>query len=148
MKYLMFFIFLAGILSCQNTQAVEELEKVKSELNAANEKIESLKAQIEPEGELVHLVFLKVKEEVEMTKLISELKSLAAIEGLKDFELGPFQNLDDSRALSEYDLLMEMSFDNEAAYQKYQADPIHLALKEKLKSMLAGPPATYDYRKR
>ncbi len=130
-----------------NTLVQEELTKVKTELATAKQNIESLKSQIEPEGELVHIVFFDLKADANADALTAEIKKLEGIEVVKDLQVGPFENLGDQRALSDYDMMMEMSFDNKSDYRTYQAHPIHLALKESAKAFLAAPPATYDYIK-
>ena len=73
---------------------------------------------------------------------------MEAIKEVMDFEVGPFENLGDSRALSNYSILMQMSFATIAAYKRYQEHPLHSALKENTSPFLAGPPATYDFRKK
>ena len=147
MKYAFFFGLLT-CLSCTNTSVQQELKIVKQELATAQEKINNLEAQIEPEGELVHLVLFKVKSDADQTVLVSEVKKLETIEEVMDLEIGPFEDLGDERALSDYSMLMQMSFANKATYETYQKHPIHLALKEKLGQFMAGPPATYDYMKK
>lgn len=147
MKYVLI-ICLLTCLSCTNTSVQQELKIVKQELATAQEKINNLEAQIEPEGELVHLVLFKVKSDADQTVLVSEVKKLETIEEVMDLEIGPFEDLGDERALSDYSMLMQMSFANKATYETYQKHPIHLALKEKLGQFMAGPPATYDYVKK
>lgn len=144
--------FLLGSLliffACSDAKIKEELVAVKQQLATANEKISQLETQLEPEGELVHLVFFKVKPNAGQAALVTEVKKLEGIEEVMDFEIGPFENLGDDRALAEYSMLMQMSFANKAAYENYQKHPIHLSLKENLGSFLVGPPATYDFMKK
>ena len=147
MKYLLFFPILI-FASCSDSAIKKELSKAKNELDAAKKTIENLKAQIEPEGNLVHVVFLKVKPNADQSALIAEIKKLKNIDEVMDLEFGPFENLGDARALSEYSMMMQMSFADSAAYQNYQKHPIHLALRENTKQFLAGPPATYDFIKK
>lgn len=146
-SYFIFLTFTLGMFSCSDTAVQKELKQTKEDLNKALAKIEQLKTHIEPEGHLVHLVFFKLKIGVKQTVLFQEIKKLEAIEVLKDLELGPFLYTGDDRALEEYDVLMEMSFDHLADYQTYQKHPIHLELKKALQPLLAGPPATFDYLK-
>ncbi len=148
MKYNLILFVLLIFIACSDTALKEELATTKADLKTAQNTIETLKTQIEPEGELVHLVLFRLKPGADQAKLVAEVKKMEAIEGLMDLQIGPFKELGDKRAMSEYSMLMEMSFENEAAYQKYQADPLHLALKENIKSLMAGPPATYDYIKK
>lgn len=79
--------------------------------------------------------------------MIEEIKKLEAIEQVHEMQVGQFKDLGDQRALSDYELFLQMSFTDEAAYQTYQKHPIHLTLKEKAGAYLAGPPVTYDYIK-
>ncbi len=136
------------LFACTDTKVQEELGAVKQQLATANEKISQLETQLEPEGELVHLVFLKVKPDADQAALVAEVKKLEGIKEVMDLEIGPFENLGDDRALVEYSMLMQMSFDNKAAYETYQKHPIHLTLKENLGSFVTGPPATYDFMKK
>ena len=135
------------LTACSNNTLQEEVATLKNTLQTAQEKITTLESQIEPEGELVHLVFFKVKPDVEQAAIVVEVKKLEAISEVMDLEIGPFEDLGDARALSEYTMLMQMSFSNKAAYERYQKHPIHLTLKENLGAYLAGPPATYDFMK-
>lgn len=147
MKYL-YLLGLLFIFGCTNTQVQEELNSSKQNLETANEKIKQLEGQIEPEGELVHLVFFKVKQDANQAALVAEVKKLEGIKEVMDLEIGPFEDLGDPRALSDYTMLMQMSFANKAAYERYQKHPIHLALKGNTGAFMAGPPATYDFMKR
>lgn len=148
MRYISFLLGLGLFLSCSNSDAHKELQNLRVELAAAKSSITDLKAQIEPEGALVHMVFFKIKPAVDINVLMVEFEKLNAIEVVKDLQAGPFEEVGDARALSDYAMMMEMSFDNIDAYKKYQEHPIHLALKEKIKPLMAGPPATYDYIKK
>jgi len=135
-------------VACVDTKVQDELIAVKKQLAVANEKISQIETQLEPEGELVHLVFLKIKPDADQAALVAEAKKLEGIKEIMDLEIGSFENLGDDRALAEYSMLMQMSFDNKAAYETYQKHPIHLTLKENLGSFLVGPPATYDFMKK
>ncbi len=94
---------------------------------------------------LVHQVFFKLKKGTDIKGLITEIKKLNNIPVLKHLEIGTFADLKDPRALSDYGLMMQMRFANEIDFQTYQTHPIHIALKEKGKAYLGGPPVTYDY---
>lgn len=148
MKNLIFFIFLSSFAGCSDSVGQEELQNLKDELAIAKTTIETLKSQIELEGQFVHVVFFKLKKEADPDALISEIKKLEAIKEVKDLEVGTFEDVGDVRALSDYNIMMEMSFDDIEGYKIYQAHPIHLALKESAKMMLAAPPATFDFMKK
>jgi len=148
MKYLIILnLFLFGLSSCSDSALQKELTSVQQELEASTPSVKKLQDQIEEEGELVHVVLFKLKSAADQGFLIKEVKKLEAIDEVKDLEVGFFENLEDPRALTEYGMMMEMSFDNVADYKTYQAHPLHLALKENIKAFMAGPPATYDYVK-
>ena len=147
MKRFIEFCLLISLLSCTNARIHDELGQVTMALNEANELIDKLKLQIEDEGDLVHMVFLKTKPDIDQKLLYSELKKLAQIEGLLDFQVGPYQDLGDRRAMTDFNLMMEMSFKDIEAYKAYQIDSIHLEQKSKLADFLAGPPATFHYWK-
>jgi len=146
-KELILLPVLATFIQCSNPSTPGELSKIKDELNTAKSTIENLKSQIEPEGNLVHIVFFKTKPKADLAALGRAIKKLEGIEVVKDLQYGAFENLEDQRALSNYTMMMEMSFDNKSDYQTYQKHAIHLKLKEEVKSFLAAPPATYDYIK-
>jgi len=92
-----------------------------------------------------HLVFLKLNPDADKAQVIQEIKKIREIKVLHDLEVGLFKDLDDARAMSDYDIAFSMHFDDTADYTSYQNDSIHLRLKESLKDVLAGPPVTYDY---
>ena len=148
MRRMIFCLIVTCLLSCNYSAYQEELKQAEKDLQGALLTIDSLEQKIENEGDLVHLVFLKVKTDANEAALLDELKKLASIEEVKDFQTGPFEDLKDDRALSEYNWIMEMSFENIETYKKFQDHPIHISLKESTKPFMAGPPATYDYMKR
>lgn len=138
-------IFLA---SCSNASLEQELKDAQDRLAAVEAEFAASKAVNKPDAPLVHMVFFDLKPEADQEALLAEIRKLAEIPVLEELEVGPFKNLEDNRALSEYELVMQMSFANAEAYQTYQQHPIHLALKEKAASFMAGPPATYDFMKK
>lgn len=140
-------LLLLTFFSCRQAANTNEVAMLKSKLALAESQLEALKA---PEKEqLVHVVYFKTKEGAE-NDLIQEIKKLEAIEVLHELEVGTFQDLGDARAMSGFGVVMQMNFDNEAAYKTYQAHPIHLDLKAFAKNSgaLLGPPVTYDYWKK
>lgn len=148
MKYILFLgLAITTLFSCDPDTALRK------ELDTAVFKIDMLEQQLKSnstsvKGELVHLVYLNTKNDLtenQYAKLIEDLNQLQGISSLKSFSLGGFKSLGDERALSDFEIIMSMSFQNEEAYQKYQTHPTHIALKEKLKDYIDGPPATYDY---
>lgn len=155
MKNLLF-LFLATPLffsACQQNNATEQLATLQQQLSEKTTALQQAQATIdnlkETKGkQLVHTVYLKLKPGLsgkENLALVAEISKLNGIEVVNNLEYGVFQDVGDARALSEYGLVMQMSFDNMDDYHSYQANEIHLNLKEQLGQYLAGPPATYDY---
>ena len=139
--------FLLVLTNCSNAVMEEELATTKEKLAALEAELSSLKAEAAEEASLVHIVLFNIKDGADQAALIAEIKKLETINEIKELEVGPFENLGDERALSDYELIMQMSFVSNEAYQSYQEHPIHLALKEATKAYLGGPPATYDFIK-
>ena len=144
------FLVLFGLVSCSNSALETELKtakdalaSAKTALQKANQEIAILKQA--DTGKLVHVVFFKIKPDVDVAVVIEEIKKLQQIPEVQDLEVGTFEDLGDARALSDYNLVMEMTFDNKVAYDTYQQHPVHLTLKENLGAFSAGPPATYDF---
>lgn len=97
---------------------------------------------------LVHLVLLDLKDdldEIQMNKLLQAIQDLEKIDVLQRLEIGAFTDLDDPRALSQYELIFSMAFKNKKDYDQYQKHPLHLELKKIAGPLLSAAPATYDY---
>jgi gluconolactonase len=100
-----------------------------------------------PQSALRHTVYFNIKpglEPNEMERLQAELGRLGTISGVMDFHLGTFKDLKDQRALSDYEMMIEMGFDSEAEYHHYQNHAVHQAVKKQLASYLEAPPKVYD----
>ncbi len=141
MKIFTALLFLC-LMSCSDSN-------LKKDLAFANSKVSELESNMkelldEDSGKITHLVFFDVKEGM-VEELSQMIKGLEKIDVLKNLEYGPFMDLDDPRGMKQFDLVMEMSFASEKDYERYQSDPVHLKLKEAVKSMLDSPPVTYDY---
>lgn len=146
------FILTCLTLACTNPNLETDLAETKAALQKSQADLAETQQALATLGEdaagsLGHIVFFKLKPDVDVEAFIREIKKLEAIDGLQDLEVGPFKDLGDARALADFSMLMEMTFDDVAAYEKYQTHPVHLALKEKTKAFLAGPPVTYDFIK-
>ena len=94
---------------------------------------------------LVHLVWFKLKPNTDRGDFIQRLKKLDKIDPVRNFEVGQFADLQDPRAMSDFQVAIQMAFNSEKDYQTYQSHPIHLDLKARIGDYLAGPPVTYDY---
>lgn len=129
----------------QYEATLQELEATKNALTKAQTALDSV---INQPNSLVHLVLFKIKDDLpieEKNTLIKDLKNLQDLEGVKNISVGEFQDLADPRAMSDYQIALQMSFESEENYIYYQKHEIHLKLKEGLGAYLAGPPMTYDY---
>lgn len=145
MRYISYLLFLL-LLGCDNSALQQELEAAQTTIKQLEQELKEVKTA-SVEAPLVHLVLFKLKADADPNVMLTELQKLEAISEVKELEIGPYEDLGDPRALSDYSLIMQMSFIDTAAYQTYQKHPIHLALKENIKPILAGPPATYDFIK-
>lgn len=152
MKNTLIFTFLLtlGFFSCKQNADTELVDSLKSEITDLKAAVEQ--AQIEVKSlqsdhakRLVHIVWLNTKGDVDTAPLLNQIRTLAEIEEVHNLSIGTFQDLGDKRAMSDYEIIFSMGFDNEEAYQTYQAHDIHLKLKENIGQYLAGPPVTYDY---
>jgi len=132
-------------LQAELTQVKADLQQTQTALSDAQKALAEV--QQEDSGTITHLVFFKLKSQDLVPDCIQAIKKVDDIPEVKDLEVGPFKDLGDPRAMSEFGVVMEMSFDSEQDYRIYQAHPIHLALKEAVKPILAGPPVTYDYQR-
>ena len=95
--------------------------------------------------QLTHVVFLDLKPAANLEEVVAEIQKLKAIREIGHLEVGTFENLDDPRALSQFELVIVEKFENREDYEVYQNHEIHLALRAYLSEHLAGPPVTYDY---
>lgn len=141
MKIYSFLLAVLFFVSCSQQATDEELTSTKKALSEAETKI----AALETKGDLVHLVYFDLKEGADVNAFIAEIEQLRNIEEVQNLEVGTFKDLGDERALSQYELVMQMSFKDSAAYQVYQNHSIHLQLKAAAKSVVAAAPATYDF---
>lgn len=138
------------LFQCSDSVSQKELSRTKIALQEAEKELELVQrklAEVEKENlnRLVHLVFFKVNPTADQKALITKIKTLDNIAVVKELEVGPFEALGDPRALSEYQLMMQLVFENTADYKTYQEHPIHKDLQEYAKPFLAGPPASYDF---
>ena len=150
MKYTLIIILAAFAIACQpDATTLEALEKANTGLNEKMAIIEQLKAEVDSLktpalGLLMHQVYFDVKPGME-DQLITSIKSLNDIPFLLDVQVGKLKDLNDPRAMSNYEVSMTVVLANEADYQAYQKHPIHLKLKEVAANILLGPPTTYDF---
>lgn len=148
MRYTLLLIGFCIVAGCSNANLEAELDITRHQLAATQAELAELQAVTNQEAALVHIVLFNLKPDADQQALLAEIKKLEEIPFLKDLEVGPFENLGDDRALSDYEMIMQMSFADAEAYQAYQQHPIHLHLKELAGGFMEGPPATYDFIKK
>lgn len=94
---------------------------------------------------LEHIVLINLKEDSLVQEFYAEAKKLKKISCVKKFEFGIYEDLDDPKALADYDIIMKLSFDHEKDFREYQEHPIHKSSKEATKHLLGAPPVSYHY---
>lgn len=132
-KFLLALIVALSLAGCQSTP----------DTTAGTEVVAKSK-----QGMISHLVFFDLRDSLnsqELQKVGIILKSLNGIPVVEDFTVGDFKDLEDARALSEYEVVIQMSFKNKEDYLTYQNHRLHRAAKKKLGPYLTGPPKSYDY---
>lgn len=150
-RILLLFTILFTAFACADDAALQErFSELEEQLQLRNEQLEDLQKQFDQasqssDSSLVHIVYFKLKPNASQAELIQKIRTLEEIEVLRGLEIGAFKDLGDQRALSDYQLVMQMDFESVKDYQTYQSHPIHQKLKQDLGAFLAGPPATYDY---
>ena len=146
-KLILAVIITTFLASCSNPKLEKELLEAQLKLKETEALLAEAKSESDENYPLVHVVYFKLKPDADKAKLSAEIDKLKAIDVVHELEVGIFEDLGDDRALSDYQMVMSMTFTNDADYTTYQNHEIHLGLKAAAKDMLAGPPATYDYRR-
>lgn len=150
-SYIVFALTITVLFSCKDPDAA-----LRKELDAAIFKMDMMQRQLASSqnakaGDLVHIVFMDLRDDLsesEYATFVEEVNQLQGIPIVRSFTVGDRKDLDDPRQIGDYEIVMSMAFDDEAAYQTYQDHPKHVALKKVLDSFLAGAPAVYDYIKK
>jgi hypothetical protein len=147
-KKLFYLLVLLCAVSCQPRLAdVQKIERLEKELAATRKALAATTISEEPSA-FVHVVYLNTKADISTAakaQLKEAITRLAQIPEVENLQLGSFKNMNDSRAMSDFEMTFQMSFNDSAAYVIYQMHPIHLELRTIAKELLEGPPVTYDY---
>ncbi|MEL6190114.1 MAG: Dabb family protein [Myxococcota bacterium] len=143
MKLIIALLAVLAVASCDRRD--ERWESLERSLEETRVELETLKRQQALRSPLVHLVFFDLRPDAQRSAFIAEIERLQAIAAIKKMTFGPFEDLHDPRALSEYELVMELRFASAEDYAAYQKDPLHLSVREALRAYLQKPPATYDF---
>jgi len=126
-----------------NTRQLERLEQEIAELANRLENLPDHKAG------LTHLVFLNLKDDIspgQVEVIMERINQLGNIANVRNFSIGHYQDVSDPRAMSQYEIVLELAFENAAELASYQKDEQHIAIRADLKKYLASPPVTYDYK--
>jgi Stress responsive A/B Barrel Domain len=142
-------IFLCAAACQQNPADEQKIERLEMELAEAKQALAATATKAEEaQSALVHLVYLNTKADITpeaKARLTAAIARLAQIPVVKNLQSGRFKNMNDSRAMSDFDIAFQMDFKDSTAYVIYQTHPIHLELKAIAKELLEEPPVTYDY---
>lgn len=106
------------------------------------------KTVIEPNasGKLVHTVFFKLKPDADKQILFKSLETFKTVDIIKRVEIGVFEDTGNPKSeLSQHSVMMQLTFDDLAAFRVYEKHPVHLASIEATKDLMAAPPIGYDY---
>ena len=155
MKNLLFLSLLVFCFctSCkENDGANQQVLAIQKQLAATSLELDQLQKKLDDKenqtGKLVHVVYFDLKEDLEKDKVLAfteAIQQLKKIKFLKDLEIGAMADSGDKRMLSEFEMMMSMTFKDLAELEQYQKHPVHLQLKERVGEFLAKPPRVYDY---
>lgn len=147
MKYFPIILIFLLLSSCGSSLKLkQQLNDRTAELAEARRQLVDLGSR--PENMIIHTVYFKLQPDLSpqaLQSFMGEIEKLKQIKQVKGLIYGPFTDLGDARAMKEYQLVMQMGFNSRKDYESYQANAIHLALKEAAKGYLAGPPVTHDF---
>lgn len=99
-------------------------------------------------GALVHTVILKLKDstsESRRAEIIKLLDSLKKIEVTQNLYTAIRAETPDPRAKTDYDIILQMTFNDIEELVSYSEDPFHLDIRKQLKDDLSEAPVVYDY---
>ncbi len=143
------YIFLAilSLAGCQNANDTN-LAAMQEELKAAQATIDSL-SNAEQTG-ILHTIYLTTKPDIsdeDKTQFLEMVKSLGNIQQVKDIEVAERLNVgDEERALKQYNVVLQIRFDNLEDLRIYDKDEYHAQVRGQLKEYLVGPPASFDFK--
>lgn len=101
-------------------------------------------------GTVTHVVVLTLKNHgntADRAKLVAAARELRKIRGVYDVEVGNSLRSDRPVVVSDYDVAMVVTLQDEAAMQRYLVDPIHVKMMKEVLEPLADPTKTkvYDF---
>jgi len=97
-------------------------------------------------NQLVHMVFFKPKSEAAKQRLIKSLETFRTIDVIRNVQIGLGEDTNNPKGfLSDYSVVLQLTFANLAKFRVYEKHPVHLASIEATKDLMASPPMGYDY---
>jgi hypothetical protein len=151
MQKIFYFSFIIVLLfSCTDNSTIleKELANAKYELEKVNLELKTLSEKAS-KGKLVHQVYFNLKadlSEIDKEIFTDGLEKLGGIEVVESMVVEERKNVgDEQRALTQFDVLMELRFENKAALEVYAKDDFHQEIKKEIGRFLAKPPMTFDY---
>lgn len=94
---------------------------------------------------LIHIVLLDLKPGIDPDLVIRDIREIEGLPEIAEFRTGKYIDLDDSRSLENFEVAIYTTFENVEAYEAYQKNEVHLALRDKLYDVLLRYPVTYDF---
>ena len=149
-KIFYFPLIIVLLFSCTEKTAIleKELANVKEDLEKVNSELKTL-SENDSKGKLVHQVYFSLKADLNQTDkeiFMSGLEKLGNIEVVQQIIVEARDNIgDEVRALTQFDVLMQLKFENQAALEVYAKDDFHQDTKKEIGRFLAKPPMTFDY---
>lgn len=141
----LFILSLFLLISCKSDVTPDDsrFDELQARVDSMSMMLDSFNSNVP--GHLVHQVFLDTKAGIDQDEFLSVIRTLKHIPEVRHLRIGSFKDLNDDRALKNYELIMEMNFENSDAYESYQNNQIHLDMKTSLAKYLERPPMTFDF---
>lgn len=99
----------------------------------------------QPSGQLVHLVFFKLKPGVDKQLLVKSLETFKTVNVIKKVQIGLWEETNNPKSvLTDYSVVVQLTFNSLADFRVYEKHPVHLASIEATKDLMAAPPIGYD----
>lgn len=103
---------------------------------------------INQKGQLVHTVILDLKDDIleeDRIFFVEQLKSLGSIKETHGLFVASYVLTNDDRAKTDYDVILQMTFNSEEDLFTYANNQHHLDIRATIKDFLAKKPIVYDY---
>lgn len=135
------------ITSCDYPRLRVENEMLKAQIKLLGQENAVLPDQ-QSAGTLTHIVLLQLKETLtpeERKEVANLLQTLETIEEVQTLVVGFPEDTGDTRAIQDYNLVLQMTFADKEALAAYQVNEFHAKVREEAKQYQGGPPKILDY---